>query len=148
FFALDDLEKLESHGASQRAAAESGAMHPGRDARGDFLRGKNGAERKPSGERLGNQNNVRPRGKFLIGEIAAGTAEPALNLISDQESAALGGEGASAIPEFFADGIDSAFTLNRFQKDGTDGVVKFRVEIGNVVEADEFRAGNNRSEGQ
>src|SRR5438105_864517 len=63
FFALDDLEKLESHGASQRAAAESGAMHPGRDARGDFLRGKNGAERKPSGERLGNQNNVRPRGK-------------------------------------------------------------------------------------
>src|SRR5206468_1247315 len=58
-FFLDDLEKFQGHGESQRAAAESGAVHPGRDARGDLLCGKDGAERKTGVERLGNQNNVR-----------------------------------------------------------------------------------------
>src|SRR6267378_506036 len=41
---LNDLEKFQGHGASQRAAAESGAMHPGRNARGNLLRGKNGSK--------------------------------------------------------------------------------------------------------
>src|SRR5260370_3880541 len=89
---LDDLEELEGHGASQRAAATRGAMHPGRAERGDLLRSENGAERKSGGERLGDQSNVRPRRKFLIGEAAAGAAKPALDLIGDQESAVLRGE--------------------------------------------------------
>src|SRR5713226_702739 len=58
-FVLNDLEELESHGTGQRAAAKRGAMHPGRDARGDLFGGENGAERKTGGERLGDQNNVR-----------------------------------------------------------------------------------------
>src|SRR6266581_3103562 len=141
-------EELECNGTSQRAAAESGAVHPWRDARGDLLRGENGAERKSGGERLGDQNNVRLRGEFLIGEVTAGAPESALNFIGDQESAVLRGKRASSIPEKFADRIDPAFALYGFQKDATHGVVKFRLEIGDVVETHELSAGNNRREWQ
>src|SRR5258708_4251302 len=123
-------------------------MHPRRDARSNRFVGENGAERKTGGKRLGNQHDVRFRGKLLIGEEAAGTAEAALNLIGDEESAVLGGEGASAIPESLADRIDAAFTLDCFQEDSADGMVEFRVEIGEVIETHELRAGNDGREGQ
>src|SRR5713226_6048632 len=123
-------------------------MHPGRDARGNLLRGENGAERKSGGKRLGDQNNVRLGGKLLIAEEAAGAAESALNLIGDQQSAVLRGEGTSAIPESFADGINPAFTLDRFQKNAADGVVEFRFEISDIVEANKFSARNDGREGR
>src|SRR5258708_3300745 len=102
FFIFDDIQELEGHGARQRATAKSGAMHSGRDAGGNLLRGENGAKRKSGGERLGDQNNVRLGGKYLIAEEAAGAAEAGLNFIGDHPSARLGGERASAVPEFFA----------------------------------------------
>src|SRR5260370_39142822 len=37
FFLLDNFEELERHGASQRAAADGRAMHPGRNARTNRL---------------------------------------------------------------------------------------------------------------
>src|SRR5260370_38830947 len=123
-------------------------MHAGRDASGNLLGGKNGAERKAGGERLGNQSDVRLRGKLLIAEEAAGAAKSALNLIGDQESAVLRGKRAGAIPENFAEGIDPALALNWLQKDATDGVVEFRIEVSNVVETHELRAGNEWGEGQ
>src|SRR6267142_1050937 len=147
-FVLDDLEELAGNGANQRAAAKRGAVHPGRDARSNVLRGENCAEWKAGGERLGDQNNVRLRGKFLIGEEAAGAAESALNFIGDQESTVLRGKRASTIPECFADGIDSPFALDCFKKDGADSVVEFRFEISNVVETHELRAGNKGRERQ
>src|SRR5260370_31611853 len=104
-------------------------MQPGRNARGDFLCGENGAERKSGSERLGDQNNIRLGGKFLIGKVAARAAESALNFIGDEQSAGLRGEGPSAIPERFAYRMDSAFALNGFQKDAADGVFKFRFKI-------------------
>ena len=58
------------------------------------------------------------------------------------------GEGACAIPERFADRMDSAFALDGFEKDGADGVVEFGFEVGNVVEADKFDAGNEGREGE
>src|SRR5437660_5139589 len=91
-FVLDDIEELEGNGTSQRAAAKRGAMHPGRDARSNILRGENGAERKAGSERLGDQDDVRIRRELLITEKAAGAAESALNLIGDQKSAVLRGE--------------------------------------------------------
>src|SRR5258708_5201843 len=147
-FARDDLEELKGNGTSQRAAAKRGAMHTGRDARGHLLRGENGAERKSGRKRLGDQNNVRLRGKLLIAEEAAGAAKSALNFVGDQESAMLRGKRASAIPENFAEGIDSAFALNWFQKDAADGVVEFRLEVSDVVETHELCAGNEWREGQ
>src|SRR5258708_33813129 len=123
-------------------------MHPRRDARSNRFGGENGAERKTGGKRLGNQHDVRFRGKLLIGEEAAGSAEAALNLVGDEEGAVLGGEGASAIPKSLADRVDAAFTLDCFQEDSADGIVEFRFEISEVVETHEFRAGYDRREGQ
>src|SRR6266480_1092816 len=145
---LDDVEELEGNPTGQRAAAKRGPVNPRRDARGNLLGGEYGAQRKAGGERLGNQDNIRSRSKLLIAEVAAGAAESALNLIGDQESAVLGGEGASAIPESFADGIDPAFALDRFQKDAAHGLVELRLEIGHIVETHELRAGNDGREGQ
>src|SRR5260370_5866620 len=147
-FVLDDIEKLEGNGTSQRAAAKCSAMHPGRNARSDLLRGENGAEREASRERLGDQNNVRLRGKLLIAEEAAGAAEAALNFIGDQESAVLRSERTSAIPEDFADRINPAFALDRFEENRADGVVEFRLEISDVVETHELRSGDEGREGQ
>ena len=123
-------------------------MHAGRDATSNRLGCENGAERKAGGQRFGDQNDVRLRGKLQIAEIAAGAAEPALNLIGDQKGVMLRREFPSAIPEGFADWIDPAFALNRFEENGADGIVEFRFEIGDIVEADELRPGNNGGEGQ
>src|SRR5258708_37193452 len=112
------------------------------------LRCETGAQRTSSDKRLGDQNNVRLGGKLLIAEEAAGAAESALNLIGDQQSAVLRGEGTSAIPESFADGINPAFTLDRFQKNAADGVVEFRFEISDIVEANKFSARNKWCERQ
>ena len=69
----------------------------------------------------------------------------ALNFVGDEQRAIFCGEGTRAIPELFTDRIDSAFALNGFEEDGADGVVKLGFEIGDVVEADEFDAGDERS---
>src|SRR5712672_1149663 len=148
FFVLDDFEEFKSRGARQRAAAKRSAMHPGRNTRSHFCGGENGAQRKTGSQRLGDQNNVRLGREFLISETAAGAAKSALNFIGDQQSAVLRCKGASAVPEFFADGIDAAFALNRFEKYGANGVVKFRFEIREIVEAHELDAGNDRRERQ
>src|SRR5229473_3989117 len=81
-FVLDDLEELEGNGTSQRAAAKRGAMHAGRNASGNLLRGENGAERKSGRKRLGDQNNVRLRRKLLIAEEAAGADRKSTRLNS------------------------------------------------------------------
>src|SRR5437899_1284809 len=123
-------------------------MHSGRDARGNLLRGENGAKRESGSERLGDQDDIRLRRKSLITEEAAGAAEATLNFIGDQQGAVLGGGRASAIPEFFADRIDPPFALNGFNENAANGIVEFRLEIGNVVETNKFGARDNRCEGQ
>src|SRR5579859_8285668 len=60
----------------------------------------------------------------------------------------LGCEGASAVPERFADGIDSAFSLNGLKKNCADGIVEFRFQVRQVVEADKLHPGNDGSKGQ
>src|SRR5439155_15972561 len=147
FFVLDNFEEFESRSARQRTSAKRSAMHPWRDTRSHFFGGKNGAERQPGSEWLGDQNNVRLRRKVLIRKIAAGAAEPALNFIGNQQSAMLRRKGTGAIPEILADGMDSAFALNSFEKNRANGVVEFRFEIREIVEAHEFDAGNDRREG-
>src|ERR1700685_3346571 len=123
-------------------------MHAGRHASGYRFAGEDGAERQTSGQRLGDENNVRLGRKFLVGEVTAGTAEAALNFVGDKQRAVLRGQGASTIPKRFAGGIDAAFTLDGFEDHGADGVVKFGFEIGNVVETDKFDAGHYGREGQ
>ena len=107
-----------------------------------------GAEREAGGERLGDQHNVGHRGKFLVREIAAGAAEAALNFVGDEERSVFRSKRTRPVPEFFADGINPAFALNGFEEDGADGIVEFGFEIGDIIEADKFDAGNERLEGK
>ena len=58
----------------------------------------------------------------------------------------LRGQLARAIPEFFADNMNAALALNRLDHHGADGVVELCVEVGHIVEADEFGAGDERGE--
>ena len=78
----------------------------------------------------------------MISQIAAGSAEAALNFIGDQQSAVFASECASALPEFFADRVNSAFTLNGFQDYRADGFIELGFKICNIVELDEFDAGD------
>src|SRR6266550_2221881 len=86
-FLFHDAQKFERHGASQRPAAEGSAMHSGRHARGHRFGCKNGAKRKTAGKRLGDQDDIRLSSKFLIGKVAPGAAEPALDLVGNQQRA-------------------------------------------------------------
>ena len=55
-------------------------------------------------------------------------------------------ELARALPKGVAHFVNPALALNRLDHDGADGIVEFGIEIGDVVEADEFDAGNQRLE--
>ena len=121
-------------------------MHAGDERGCEFFVGDDGAERQTSGERFGDREDVRTRREFLVGEVAAGAAQAALNFIGDQRGVVLRRQRARALPEGFADGENSAFALNGFEDQRADGVVEFRFEIGNVVEAHEFNAGDQGRE--
>src|SRR5260370_41938704 len=113
-------------------------MQAWRDVRGYGFGGQDCAERQTSGERLGNENDVGLRGKFLVSEVAPGAAEAALNLVGNKQSAVLRGEGAGAIPEGFCNGGDSALALGGLGGLGGHGGCEFGFEIGEGGENNEF----------
>ena len=112
-----------------------------------MLVGDECAERQAAGQRFCDGHDIRQRLEFLIREISAGAAQAALNFVRDQRGVVLRRERPGAIPKSFADRENAAFALNRFNHNGADGVIEFRFEIADIVEADEFDAGNQRSEG-
>src|SRR5258707_5457470 len=139
-FAFDDAEKFEGGGANQRAAGECRAVQAWRDARGYGFGGQDCTERQTRSERLGNEHDVGLGGEFLISEIAPGAAETALNFVGDKQSAVLRGEGASAIPEGFGNGVECRLALNRFGEYCANGVVEIGFEIRDVDETNKFNA--------
>ena len=48
------------------------------------------------------------------------------------------------MPEILADGKDAAFALNCFDHQSADGGVEFGFEIRDIIETNEFDAGNQR----
>src|SRR5260221_9046686 len=147
FCFVENFEKFEGDGADHWAAAKSRAVNTGTDPGGDGFRGQNCAERKACGERFGDGDEVGFGRKLLIGEVAAGTAESALNFVGDEQRVVLRSERTGAAPKGFANGVDATFTLNSFEDDSADVFVEFGFEIGDVVEFDEFDSGDERSEG-
>src|ERR1700685_1671222 len=55
-------------------------------------------------------------------------------------------QSARSIPERFADGMDAAFALNRFQDHRADGIVELRFEVADIVELHKIDAGHERGE--
>src|SRR5689334_7317934 len=147
-FVFKDREEFQRGGANQGPATKSGTVQARGDARRYRFRSKYRAKRKARGERLGHQHDVGTRSEFLVSEVATSAPEPALYLIGDEQSATFRGQAASAIPESFGDGVNPAFTLNGFQNDGANGVVKLRFQVFDVVEGDEFDTRHQRGKGQ
>src|ERR1700682_3954217 len=58
------------------------------------------------------------------------------------------GEFPSAGPKGFGDGVYPAFALDGFEKNGADSIVKLGFQVGDIIKADKFNAGNQRFEGQ
>src|SRR5262249_4980573 len=126
FCFFQNFQKFERDGADHRAATERCAMNARADAGSDGFGRENRAKRKASGERFCDSHKIRPRRKLLIGEVAAGAAESTLDFVGDEQGIVLRRERASAIPESFADRVDTAFTLNGFKDYGANVFVEFR----------------------
>ena len=84
--------------------------------------------------------------EFLIGEFAAGAAEAALDFVRDQCGVVVESQLARPVPKGVGHFVNAALALDRLDHDGADGIVELGVEIGDVVEANEFHAGNQRLE--
>ena len=143
---FDDGQHLEGRGANQGSASEGGAVHSRRKCGRKLLVRDNRAKRQSTRQRFGNRYGIGSRREPLIREISAGTAEAALNFVRDHRSVVLRSQRARTIPEFFADRENPAFTLNRFQNDGADGIVEFTFEVGDIIELHKFHARYQRSE--
>ena len=112
-----------------------------------FFSAEHGTEGKAAGEGLGQGSDVGLDSVMLIGAPLAGAAHAGLNFIDDEQRAGGTGEGAGFSEEFLREGTDAAFTLDGFDEDGADFSGEFGAQIGYVVEANEFNAGDDRSEG-
>src|ERR1700727_526319 len=119
-------------------------MHPGRERGSELLIGHERAQWKAARKRLRKRHDVGGRIELLICEVTARAAQAALNFIGDERSVVLSSEGASALPEWLAYRENAAFALNRFDHNGADRIVKFVLEIGEVIEAHKFNARNQR----
>src|SRR5258708_4818904 len=124
FFFLDDFQKFQRRRTDQRSAPERRSVHAGRNAGSNGFGSENRAERKSSGERLGDQRDIGFRGKFLISKIAARAAEPALNFTRDEQGATLPSESAGAIPEHIPDPLTSASPFNGFHENAPNPFIK------------------------
>src|ERR1700690_117632 len=82
-FFFDYGEKLESGRAHERASAKRGSVHSWRKRGGELFIGDECAERQAAGERFRYGDDIRERTVRLIGEMAAGAAKAALNLVGD-----------------------------------------------------------------
>ena len=113
-FALDDVEKFERGRANQRTAAKRRAMQPRADLRRDGIAD---ARIAPSGKPAASGFAITTMSgfdvKFLIAEVAAGAAEPALNFIGDQNGAVFRWSRPARDSRIFADRMNAAFALDR-----------------------------------
>ena len=100
-------------------------MQAGRHARCNRVISDDRAQRQTGGQRFCDDRYIRLRRKVLKSEVAAGSAQSALNFVGDQQSAVFGGKSTGTLPELFRDRKDATFALNRFQNDCANGIVEF-----------------------
>ena len=119
-FLFHRIEKCQAGGARQRPSAKRGAVQAGRKRRGKFFLRQESAQRQAARQRFRDDDDVGQAGQALIGELTPRAAQAALNFVGDQNGAVLGGQFPRALPERVADGINSAFALNRLDENRAD----------------------------
>ena len=122
-------------------------MHSGMHAAGYAIRGKDRSQRQSRSQGLGHGDDVGFYTVMLIGEIAAGTAQSALDFIEDQQSSGAIRQLPSGLQEFLAQRANSTFSLDGLQADGTYAAVELPLQVLCVVECDEADPWNQGREG-
>src|ERR1700677_2587915 len=115
---------------------------------GDPFRGEDCAQRQAARQRLRDRDYIRQNIVMLIGKMAPGAAQAALNLVKNEQRTALFGQSRGEVEKFFINRTDPSFTLNRLNADRADTGIKLSLEIVEVVELYEGHAGqqwNKRS---
>jgi hypothetical protein len=145
--AIQNSQKFDSHRARQRATSEGSAMHSGMHAAGYAIRGKDRSQRQSRSQGLGHSDDVGFYAVMLIGEIAAGAAQTALDFIEDQQSSGAIRQLPCGPQEFLAQRANSPFSLNGLQADGTYAAVELPLQVLCVVECNEAYTWNQGREG-
>jgi len=148
---IDDLEGREPGGHGEIVAAEGGGMDDTaiQLAEGFLVNvpaGGDGADGDvPAAEGLGEGDDVGLEVPMLEAEPFAGPAEPALDLVGNEEGAMLAAEGLD-LDEEIAGGIFDAFALDGLEDDGGDvaageeGFDAGKIADGDAMAALEVRA--------
>ena len=102
---------------------KSRTVHAGTEHVGVFGCGHGSADRQRAGEALGQGHDVWFDSGVLPGEQLAGTAEPGLHFIKDEQGVVLVGQFTHGNQIVLVQRINAAFTLDDFEDYGADTAV-------------------------
>src|SRR5438105_10440215 len=144
---VEGAQKFDCDGAGQRSSTERGSVHAGMHSAGDPVSSEQRPQRQACCQRFRDSEDVRLNTVVLVGKIASGTAQAALDLIQDQQRTGAVRQLARDLKELWSERTNSTFTLNRLQTNGTDAAVELSLEIFNVIEGNKTDARHQRREG-
>jgi hypothetical protein len=129
-------QRGEASRTGQRRSAERAAMRAGIQRVSDRLGVSERAHREAAAEALREADDVGFEPGMLEAEPAAGAAEAGLDLVEDQERAALAAQSLRRVQELGGADVDAALALHRLDDDGGGRVSDRGIEGSNVVERD------------
>ena len=121
-FVAHHVEDREARGARDGVAAVRPAEAAGVGCVHHLGACDDAGERKPRGEALGDGDEVRLDARVLHREELAGAAEPALDLVDDEEDPVLLGQRAEAVHEVGRGGDEAALAEDRLDDHGGDAL--------------------------
>ncbi len=108
--------------------------------------GEDGAKRQAASQWLSDRDYIRQHIVVLVGKVASGAPEAALNLVEHEQCAALFGQVRGKVKKFPIDRTNPAFSLNSLDAHGTNAGIKFSSQVVQVIELDESDARHERNE--
>jgi len=117
---LDDGKRRQRRNAGKRIAAKSRAMTAQLEHASRLGGGQAGADGQSRTETLGQCHDIRHHTGMLVREPAAGAASTALHLVHHQQPALGIAYLAQSLDVFIMSQADSAFALDRFEKNRDD----------------------------
>src|SRR5580704_3325809 len=104
-------------------------------AAGHAVGGKNRSQRQSRSQGLSHSDDVWFYAVMLIGEVASGTPQAALDFVEDQQGSSTFSQLPRGLKEFLAQRANSTFSLDGLQADGTYAAIKLPPQILHIVEA-------------
>src|SRR5450631_827553 len=138
-------QKLDGNGAGQRTSTECGPVHTRMHATRNPFGGEDGAERQAARQRFGDGDHVRQHTIVLVGKMASGATEAALNLVKHKQRAALFRQARGEFEKLPIDRTNPALALNGLDAHGADAGIKFSFQVVEVIELYESHAGHKRN---